>query len=564
MAQCIGRTKKGEQCQRLAKAGSEYCALHQPQLIQQIPKSQIEDYWINISSTQPSPWEFGEIKPPEAEKLKEPEDQPPPSRPSKRPGKQNKRLGTIVAAVATVIGIVGGLLGIESYLRTERGVVLFPTPTARPPNFAIDEMLTYTDTLAENVPQMDDFVSKEDCKSDLQNYSCWIILGQTYAMSMRYRDALEMYNNAFELDPLLADSYYSVGNVYYELAMVDLIRRKKYDIDAGKLLFEISPDDYSRVLFKAALDEYAKADSKQTYNDQHPELDYLVTTRYVIEHRKDQMQRFLADPAYKMSLHQVELSRVIVWVGAVFPSDQVLIGEAAELTMNSLTQMQENPEDFPYLPVLDTPTPETALATAVPFTPGGAPDRSDWSITVADSFDGETCNWYVAEAEVGKVGCKDGWYEIEIREGNLMFFTLPNEIRSYGDFMAATTVEYQGSDSLGLFGLTFRYHDDSHAYVFAITNTGMFTVAKSTGAESQFLVEYTESSAITSGQNVLLLGVDGSEMLFEINGDTVARVVDETLDAEGQVGFVAMSFIGPSGEIPIVRFFDFYLASPPE
>lgn len=31
MAQCMGRTLKGERCKRDARAGSEYCALHEGQ-----------------------------------------------------------------------------------------------------------------------------------------------------------------------------------------------------------------------------------------------------------------------------------------------------------------------------------------------------------------------------------------------------------------------------------------------------------------------------------------------------------------------------------------------------
>ena len=43
MAQCIGKTKKGERCKREAKEGSEYCSIHVDQEIR--PRREPSGEW---------------------------------------------------------------------------------------------------------------------------------------------------------------------------------------------------------------------------------------------------------------------------------------------------------------------------------------------------------------------------------------------------------------------------------------------------------------------------------------------------------------------------------------
>jgi hypothetical protein len=86
-------------------------------------------------------------------------------------------------------------------------------------------------------------------------------LAFAYKTVLNYRKALEQMVIVSNGDPTLSDPHYGMGDIYYDLALLDMLVRKKFSShDNGALRFE--PDATTRLIFGKAMEEYSMARSQ--------------------------------------------------------------------------------------------------------------------------------------------------------------------------------------------------------------------------------------------------------------------------------------------------------------
>jgi tetratricopeptide (TPR) repeat protein len=109
---------------------------------------------------------------------------------------------------------------------------------------------------------------------DPYNVNAHVMLGQLYALFENYRGALSEFQEATNIDETLADPHFGIGSAYYDLAILDMIERDRYEIYDFGTIYDINngssymitypnvkfnPDKRTEILFTMALDEFNKA-----------------------------------------------------------------------------------------------------------------------------------------------------------------------------------------------------------------------------------------------------------------------------------------------------------------
>ena len=115
----------------------------------------------------------------------------------------------------------------------------------------------------------------DELSVDPYSVNAHVMLGQLYTGSGNYRGALSEFKEATNIDETLADPHFGIGSVYYDLAILDMIERDRYEIyDFGRIKWDkdnftfpviiypnvkFNPDKRTEILFTMALDEFNKA-----------------------------------------------------------------------------------------------------------------------------------------------------------------------------------------------------------------------------------------------------------------------------------------------------------------
>ena len=300
MGECSGITKDGSLCQISAPEGARYCHIHQKQHRRRLII----------------------------------------------------RVTAILAALAAVIAFVANISQITSFL------IQLPrsTPTVIPSSELVEELLDYSGTVQAD-PEVTGLTifenmtlqKEKECKEDRHNSACWIILGQMYVTQLKYREALDAYTISYEINPKMADPHYATGNLHYDLAMLDLIRKERFAIDADNLAFTVYPDEDSAVLFAEVINQFSQGDSYQSFQDLYPSAEFILTTMYIVEHRRGQINDFLSGST-TIEFHRLELLRAFRMTMAIYhPSNDEVVEKAVKLGVNVFEYIQKHPEEFPYL-----------------------------------------------------------------------------------------------------------------------------------------------------------------------------------------------------------------------
>lgn len=221
----------------------------------------------------------------------------------------------------------------------------------------INSLLDFTENDMQKTqidfPQLEEIIalyeqSSRDSSDPLRQMRDSIMVGQLYEASTDYRKALNSFTRAYEAAPDMADPYYAIGGLYYELALVDLVKKKRFTLDSVKLTFTLEPDGDSKAIFLRVLEEYDLGDDYPTYDKINPSDNIMLTSPYIVAHRKREINNFLAGSP-TITLHRVELLLIIGIVQGIFPQDEQLIAETVTLTGNLLKYIEEHPEEFPGL-----------------------------------------------------------------------------------------------------------------------------------------------------------------------------------------------------------------------
>jgi regulator of RNase E activity RraB len=175
-------------------------------------------------------------------------------------------------------------------------------------------------------------------------------------------------------------------------------------------------------------------------------------------------------------------------------------------------------------------------------------DSLEGDLLFADEFEADENRWFTGQDsdEFGDYSAEisDGLYKVVVtsatEDGNFIYFE-PSEL-ILDNFIYA--VDFAGSENEGEFayGLNFRGSSTEDHYLFEIDNEGFIVLLALADADWEVPIDYTESSAITpNGPNQLMVKAVGSSLTFFINGEEVAALEDDVLEA-GSIGLAVDSY----------------------
>jgi hypothetical protein len=405
-----------------------------------------------------------------------------------------------------------------------------------------ESLLDFSETIQQDLGLSESATLEEACKAQRHNMKCRMAFGVLYASACQYRKALGYYAMVQEINPRLADPYYTRGNVYYELALIDLIRKGRFTIDSEKLSWTLEPDADSEILFGEVLDEYKRGREYPTLED--PPSPLLID---MVEHRARQINQFF-NGSKSIALHPMELLQFVPWVSDIFPEDKELNDEVEKLRANLWDYLIEHPEDFNLPPmarkILEEYSDGTLQETPVA---GGSPNN-----VFEDDFSGPECTWSIQQDEDVEMGCQQNQYRIKVNRAGFTYTAHPSDAEVYTDFELSVNAEQKEGPESSLYGLAFRYQDDKHYYLFVIRGDGYYAVLRADDGW-EFLVEWKPSNQISPGRNVLTAAAVGSIIVVRINDEVVDHVVDDAF-LEGSIGLAVGTL--PDDTVGTLVYFD--------
>ncbi len=167
---------------------------------------------------------------------------------------------------------------------------------------------------------------------------------------------------------------------------------------------------------------------------------------------------------------------------------------------------------------------------------------TEYSITIPDGYtydasDGVVDYWGELDSEEARIWVSEGELNIAL-EHELISAISHYQDRQFKNFIFSTTAQSR-IDTIGMFGIVFRYESDDYYYSFQIVEDGLYRLIRQSG-ETIELIPWTESGAIR-GQglgNKLSVSMNGEQIQAFINDQLVAEVSDGTFTS-GELSLIA-------------------------
>jgi serine/threonine protein kinase len=177
-------------------------------------------------------------------------------------------------------------------------------------------------------------------------------------------------------------------------------------------------------------------------------------------------------------------------------------------------------------------------------TPTFPPATGTSNLIFRDDFGNPASGWEADEYIAGSVGYKDGIYFVTSISNTKIMWGVAN--RTFDDLIIEvdTTQISAGPESDNAYGVVCREQEgNGDGYYLLISGDGFYGIAKSIGDDSEFLVEWTESSAIRQGNatNHIRAVCNGPTLELFVNGEFMAATEDDTF-AQGDIALTAMTY----------------------
>jgi serine/threonine protein kinase len=193
-----------------------------------------------------------------------------------------------------------------------------------------------------------------------------------------------------------------------------------------------------------------------------------------------------------------------------------------------LTDTPFPPTDTPFPP---TDTPLVPTATSLPtYTPeplGG--------LLLEDSFSDPESGWEEWESDEGLVGYGEGYYYVVgLAEGIQIYGAGPQSFSDLAVDVYATQISSGPSDR-NAYGVMCRVQSDGNGYLLRVRGTGQYAIQRVVGDSFEFLVDWTESDVINTGNdtNHIHAVCDGTRLALIVNGELLAETEDDTFTTGG-------------------------------
>ncbi|MDO9028747.1 MAG: hypothetical protein Q7U68_07835 [Candidatus Roizmanbacteria bacterium] len=257
--------------------------------------------------------------------------------------KNKKILLFVFGLLSALIAVVANIAQISQWIGIDNKNTSSPTEI-------IDNLLVYTDTLRKtDFKPLDDLMKyldeqQKNAINILERQRCLVTMGQFREASGYYSKAFKYFGMAKELDTRIGDPYYAIGNLYYDLALIDLIRKKRFEMNIEDLVCNFTPDEDTKKIFYKATQEFNSGAKHPLIDDLEPHK-LITTSLHIIEHRKQQIDNVNAGSKI-IKLHPLEKIRLMSWIPAIFPNDKELISNTTKFTKKLIDYAADHPEEF--------------------------------------------------------------------------------------------------------------------------------------------------------------------------------------------------------------------------
>jgi len=194
--------------------------------------------------------------------------------------------------------------------------------------------------------------------------------------------------------------------------------------------------------------------------------------------------------------------------------------------------------------------------------PIGEPGGGKPVVLFQDDFSNPKSGWEVGEYDAGKVGYGDGYYYVvSYGDANTMWGVANRSFTDVVIEVDATQVSGPANNNTD-YGVICRTADPESGvgYYLLISGDGYYAIAKGTDAGYEWLVDFTESSAIRQGNatNHIRAVCSGSKLSLTVNGTLLAEAEDSEFTS-GDIALTATSYESSTAE---VRFDNLVVTAP--
>jgi len=176
---------------------------------------------------------------------------------------------------------------------------------------------------------------------------CWLGLSDMDEAGYQWQAAISSINRARDINTRIADPYYKLGNLYYNLLLIGLIEAKRYRIlDERSLLVEVMPDSDSRILAGLVADQYQQGQGFPFLGPNVPPKNEIVTTQDTIAQNQQQIGAIM-NGANVLTLSKFELLRFLNFLQGAYPNDKTVSQQEYVMMPALLDYMKQHPDEFP-------------------------------------------------------------------------------------------------------------------------------------------------------------------------------------------------------------------------
>lgn len=185
-----------------------------------------------------------------------------------------------------------------------------------------------------------------------------------------------------------------------------------------------------------------------------------------------------------------------------------------------------------------------AEPTSTPASGTDPGDEAEYVDVYQNNFDsGDATGLDIVQDESGiTTSVADGRFTINIPPAGLTYYVPADGTEGISDGIVAAEVQPEGSGWAGVIGRYTRAEDGelTTTYYCYITNAGESACYKIVDSEWDLIAPVEANAAIKPNEiNTLIMAVVGNQVLFQVNGEIVANVTDDTPLAAGAWGLTA-------------------------
>jgi tetratricopeptide (TPR) repeat protein len=254
--------------------------------------------------------------------------------------------------LVAIVGVAAGIAAIFAYV----GFNPFALTPPKPAN-VLEQALNATSTLP-TISQLQPLETKtqaacvqaDEGDTPVSASKCWLGLSSLYVGTNQYRLALGAIERALDEDVRVADPYYALGNLYYELLLFDAVRARRFQIvKPQQLLVNIEPNDDSVALAHLASAEFQQAQGLPFIGTNVFPRQVQVTSQQQIAQTQSALNA-ITNGASELPLVPTDVLALDVFVKEVYPQDQALQYESSLMSHPLEQYFGSHPDMFPGFP----------------------------------------------------------------------------------------------------------------------------------------------------------------------------------------------------------------------